>query len=424
MLTRQTKEKSFLGQKIGRRSFLKCTVAAMVTATGLLTFPNVLIASQKEVKFGVMYPLSGGIAQIGLYLKQGVQMACDDINAAGGIKSLGGAKLVPVFADTEGKPEVGMTAAEKLIQEGVSALIGCYQSSVTFATTQVAEKYQIPHIVDVAVSDEITERGFRYTFRTTVMSSLHSRDQTGFFKYMGEKTGVKPKTAALIYENTLFGKTSAKYQKAAAEAAGLKIVEDISYPHDTLDLTTEISRLKAGKPDVVYRTAYINEAILITRTMHELKFYCMGEVGIAGETAPRYIEALGALTNGVFTSEAWNPGLKVPGAAETSGRYKKRFGVMMESNAAQAHAAVYIFKEALEIARSSDRSAIRDALKKVDIGGGEKGNIMPYGIKFDEKGQNMKGFLSIIQIQNGVPQPVHPEIIATKKPIWPAPKTF
>lgn len=116
--------------------------------------------------------------------------------------------------------------------------------------------------------------------------------------------------------------------------------------------------------------------------------------------------------------------MKVPGAPETDMRFKKRYGVEMDSRPAGSYAPVFMLKEALEKARSSDREALRNALSKLEIGAGEKGNIMPYGVKFDENGQNTIGFYPIAQIQDEQVQIVHPERIGNRKPIWPAPKPF
>jgi len=416
------RENFIVEKKINRRSFIKSTLIAGATIL-IAGFPNVLRA-QKDVNIGVIYPTSGVIAMTGRTMTRGVELACEEVNQAGGIKSLGGAKLVPIFADSEGKPEVGMAAAEKLIQQGVSCLFGCYQSAVTFATTQIAERYKTPHVVPFATADQITERGFKYTFRIIPPASKCAKDQTDFIMYMAEKTGVRPKTAAFIYENTLFGQTSSNYQKTEAQKAGLKIVEDISYPSDVQDLTSEISKLKARKPDVVYRTCYLNDAILVTKTMYELKFHCMCQMGIAGETLFRYIDGLGKLANYVFATEMWNARMNVPGAAETNLRFKKKYGVEMDQQAAGTYAAIFKLKEALEKAGSSDRETLRNGLSKLEIGPGEKGNIMPYGAKFDERGQNTIGFFPIAQIQDEMLQPVHPERIANRKPIWPAPKPF
>ena len=129
-------------------------------------FPNVLRGAQPaEVIIGHIHPLSGFLGYLGNQLKNGCELAVEEINAAGGIKSLDGAKIKLLTADSEGKPDLSIPAVEKLDREGVVAVTGCLQSSVTIVATQVAEKQRVPFVVSVAVADNVTERGFKYTFR-------------------------------------------------------------------------------------------------------------------------------------------------------------------------------------------------------------------------------------------------------------------
>ncbi|WP_020203495.1 ABC transporter substrate-binding protein, partial [Cupriavidus sp. WS] len=123
-------------------------------------------AQVKEIPIGFVLPLSGGAATIGNQTKQGAEIAAEQINQAGGIRSLGGAKLKLIFADSQSKPDVGVAETERLIQrENVPLIVGAYNSAVTFPATEVAERYKVPWVVTGAVKDEITERGFKYVFR-------------------------------------------------------------------------------------------------------------------------------------------------------------------------------------------------------------------------------------------------------------------
>ena len=160
---------------VDRRTFLKVAGAAGA-ATLVGGFPYVVRAKPKEVLIGTIHPLSGGLAQAGNALKTGVVLAAEEINRAGGIKSLGGAKLKLIHADSEGKPQIGVAEAERLIKEGVLATFGCYQSSVTFAVTQIHEKYKTPFLITLAISEKILQRGFKYTFRVSCDSVISVRE--------------------------------------------------------------------------------------------------------------------------------------------------------------------------------------------------------------------------------------------------------
>lgn len=164
----------------------------------LLTSSNPAISQSqpKEIKIGLLYCMSGPLASIARLCVNGHELALEEINAKGGIKSLGGAKLKFVIGDTESKPEVAMSVAEKLItKDNVTALLGPYSSGIAFPSTQISEKYKCPNIVSGPVADQITERGFKHIFRTVYKATDNTRTALDFIKWLSEKTKVKPKTA-------------------------------------------------------------------------------------------------------------------------------------------------------------------------------------------------------------------------------------
>ena len=146
-------------------ALLAMSVAAGVAACGSSSGSS-SGSSVKEVKIGTLYPVSGELAKLGHECMSGVKMAVDEINAAGGIKSMGGAKLVLVEADSQGKPDVGISEITRLVQQdNVTAIIGTYQSSVALPATQTAERLQTPIMITTAVADAITQQGYKYVFR-------------------------------------------------------------------------------------------------------------------------------------------------------------------------------------------------------------------------------------------------------------------
>ena len=122
-------------------------------------------APPKEILIGHLHPLTGGAAHIGLQFQRIMNYAVDEINAQGGIKSMGGAKIKLLPADHQGKLDVGIAETERLARDGVSMIVGAYYSSVGLVATQQAERLKVPFLVDIGVADEITERGLKYTFR-------------------------------------------------------------------------------------------------------------------------------------------------------------------------------------------------------------------------------------------------------------------
>ena len=402
-----------------RRAVLLSGISAVALAlTGLNSFDA---RAADDVKVGVLLPLSGSVAPIGQNNRRGHELAVDEINAAGGIKSLGGAKLVLVDGDTQGNPNVGIQETEKLARKGVVAIMGAYQSSVTFPTTQIAEKLQVPYIDPVAIADSITEgRNFKYTFKVSPKASWYARDQLAFIKWVGEKTGKPVKSVVLMFEDTLFGQSTSKGQAKYAEEYGIKVLEKIPYPKDTPDMTATISRVKSLNPDALVLVSYISDAVLITKTMKELGVNIPILGTSAGHIDPAYVANLGPLANYSFTVGEWSPDLKKAGASDVDKRFQKKFGIPMNGHAAETYMSTMVLRDALERAGSTDRKKLRAALAKTEICGDK--NLLPYDcIKFDPSGQSPQGRLTILQIQDGKFVSVWPQELAASKVVWPVP---
>lgn len=406
--------------KVSRRDSLKLTLALAIVCV-CLGMPGFLFGQPvKEVKFGIIEPLSGPLASLGLQDKNGYQLAIENINKAGGIKSLGGAKLRMIIGDSESKPQVGMAQAERLIRAGVVALSGCFQSSVTFATTQVAEKNKVPHLINVGVADAITGRGFKYTFRVVEKASWNARDKFKYLDWVGKKTGLKAKTIGMLYEDTLFGQSVKKGWLKYGKKHGYKIVADLSYPHNTSDLTGTISKLRVKKPDVIVSANYTSDAILIAKTMKDLNVNPMAFIAIGGGMQdPAFISSLGKDATDFSVMSASGDDITVPSARKVGRQYKKRFNMGMSPVAALSYTTVYVLKDALERAGSIDREKLREALTQTNIGIGEKGSILPSPIQFGEDGQNQGSRCVVIQIRDGKRTAVYPPDISPSEPIWP-----
>jgi branched-chain amino acid transport system substrate-binding protein len=394
--------------------------AAVLLSLATLLPPDARAA--EDIKVGILLPLSGSVAPIGQNNRRGHELAIEEINAAGGIQSLGGAKLVLVDGDTQGNPNVGIQETEKLAQQGVVAILGAYQSNVTFPTTQIAEKLQVPYIDPVAIADNITEgRNFKYTFKVSPKASWYARDQLAFVKWVGDKTGQPVKSVVLMFEDTLFGQATSKGQEHFAAEYGVEVLDKIPYPKDTPDMTATISRIKSMNPDALVLVSYISDAVLITKTMKELGVNIPILGTSAGHIDPAYVANLGALADFSFTVGEWNPDLKKAGAAEINERFEKKFGIPMNGHAAETYMSTMVLRDALERAGSTDRKVLRDALAATEICGDK--NLLPYNcIKFDDSGQSPEGQLTILQVQNGTYVSVWPEDIAAATVVWPVPE--
>ena len=374
-----------------------------------------------EVKIGIIEPLSGPMALIGDNELKAFQFAIKRINEAGGIKSLGGAKLVPLIGDSEGKPEVGMTQAERLINGGAVLLSGANQSAVVFSATQVAEKFKTPFVVSTGVADPITERGFKYTFRVMGTASMLSKQFFAFLKEIGRTTGKPVKTIGLMYEDTLFGQSMSKTHKKYVSDYGYEVVADIAYPSRTSDVTAQVSKLVSAKPDFIIMTSYLSDAILITRSLYEMNAAPIGFLGTGGYDQPDYIRETGKLSENFFSNAIWSHTVKLPGVAEINAEFKKLYGFDMTGFGGVCYTTAYVIKDVLERAASLDKEKVRQAVVETDMKVKEKGNILHYGVKFDEKGQNIHACELLNQIQGSQFVPVWPSDSALAKPLWPFP---
>ncbi|MBW1736158.1 MAG: ABC transporter substrate-binding protein [Deltaproteobacteria bacterium] len=404
------------------RKYLVLIFASIIMTMTLVTPAR---AEAKEVRVGLLYPISGPIASIGRLCVQGHQFAVDKINAEGGIKSLGGAKIKLIIADTEGKADVGMAEAEKLIkQEKVVAIFGAYQSGVTFPTSQVAEKYKTPFLIAQAVADPITERGFKYIFRTQFKASWNAVYTLDILKWLGEKYGPMAKTVALLYENTLWGQSTAKMWKRKCPDYAFKIVGDFPYSKTATDLSSTISKLKGKKPDAVLQISYLTDAILVTKTMYELDFNCMARIPSGGgHSDPRFIEAVGNLGENIIVNHMFHPSLKGPGTKvqDVNEAYKAKYKDDMDDYSASSYSITFVLKDALERAGSTNGEKLRDAIATTDIGINNSPSIYPYALKFDKTGQDPVATGIATQYQNGKLVMIYPEEYASAKPIYPMP---
>src|SRR5437868_4334335 len=213
--------------------------------------------AQQEIKVGVLYPLSGPTAQIGVDAVAAVKTVIEIVNDGAdlplplaknkGLPGLGGAKITIVVVDHQGKPEVGQSETERLItQEKVHAVFGAYFSSVTAAASQAAERAGVPFVNAESSQPALTQRGLKYFFRTTPTDETFSQLMFGFLKEYGPKSGRKFQTISIFHEDTAYGTDSAKVQERLAKENNIKVVENIAYKSQTTSLTSEVQRLKAG----------------------------------------------------------------------------------------------------------------------------------------------------------------------------------
>ncbi len=393
-------------------------------------------AAEKEIKIGVIYPLTGPAASTGQVLLEGVKLAADIINnkynlnmplaKTEGLPNLGGAKIVIVSGDHQAKPDVGMAEAERLItQEKVVALIGSYHSAVTATASQAAERYSIPFVNGDSTSPTLTERGFQWFFRTTPSDQLFAENFFEFLNDMKKKKRVETAPVSLFNENTLFGTDTTKFEEKFAKQYGYKIAGLVTYPAKSTQLTSEIQRLKGFNAKVVLQTSYVADAILSVKTYKELNFTPDAIIGNdAGHIDPEFVKSLGKDADYFLSREVWalDLGAKKPMLKTVAEMFYKRTGKPMDGSSSRAFTAVIVLADAINRAGSTNPAKIRQALLETNLKADQL--IMPWdGVKFDPKThQNTMGRGIIVQVQGEKYYTVWPFDLATKDVVWPFPK--
>jgi branched-chain amino acid transport system substrate-binding protein len=388
------------------------------------------------VRIGALYPLSGQVAKSGEDTLNGIRLAVDIINkrtpelplpfaADEGLPGLGNAKIELIPADHQGSPEIGAAEAERLIvQQKVAALIGAFHSSVAATSSQVAERLGVPYISGESEATNLTERGFKWFFRTTPTTRTQVRDFFQFLRDENKNSATPIRTFAVVHENTLWGQEFAQSVASYAnEYPEFKSVLNVTYQQGTPDVTSEVQRLIAAKPDVVMHASYDAEAILFARTYKQYNFSPRGIMAIgAAFGSSAFRNALGQDANYFLVRDHWSRdlGAKMPVVAQVAKMYRERYNRDMDGTAARAFTAMMTLADAINRAGSTDPGKIRGALASTNLSADKL--IMPWsGIKFDAKGQNTLTSAIFIQIQNVEPKMVWPGDKATVKLVWPRP---
>lgn len=375
-------------------------------------------ASGETIKIGSLYPTTGDLAKLGEECVNGLQMAVDEINAAGGIKSMGGAKLELVKADSQGKPDVGISEVQRLAtKENVAAIVGTYQSKVAVPATQEAEKQQVPIVISMAVSDAITEKGQKYTFRICPKADWYAKDQVNFLKDLKTLVGMDIKKVALLHEDSDFGTSTAEGEKKYLAEAGMEVTTEVAYPANSADLTTQVSKVKASNPDIVLTVTYLNDSILIMQAREKLGMKQMFFDAAGGTVDPEFVKRLGKTAEGVLTEVEYTKYAK--GAETLNNAFKAKYGTDITGNGAYSYEAGYVLADALERTASADRAKLREALAATNMPAGPTMVLPTAQLQFGPDGQNMSAPLFVVQIQNGELIPVWPADYAGAKVIVP-----
>ena len=415
-----------------RRTFLRA--AGATAGAAALGFPSVLRAQAPTFKIGAVHPITGPLAEPGQACRLGAQMAAEAINAAGGIKSLNGSKLELLLGDTQTKPDVGRTEAERVINQGAQMLMGSFDSGSTQAMVPVVQQRRIPFLVDIAAADPITanvaravkdgQQKVQYVYRNFPTGSSFGRKAVQYFDEIFKEANVSPKRVVLMYCNDLFGQNNARGFQAAHAAAkpSWDIVDVIPWPEPPQDLSTEVSRAKAARPDII---APITRPASAQLLLPEIRKQRVDIMGIVGPGSPGLYEAgqLAVLKEDleyVMSSLPW-ANFKNPRTQAVAAEYLKRSsGRTFDTNSWYSYDGMMLIADVLERAKSADPDAIVEALRLSNWSAG----LMQYAgpVIFNELGDNPNAVTTMVQILGQKPLAVWPREAAVQKFVFPRPK--
>ena len=406
-----------------RRSVAK----GLALTAGALAMPAISARAQgQSVKMAMVAPLSGPWARQGQLLRMGAEMAIDDINTAGGIKSLGGAKFELVVADAGDSTEKAKNAAQRLLadQPDLVGGFGAWLSSFTLSVTEVTERAQLPWLT-LSYSDAITNRGFKFVFQTSPTADHQAAETIPTALDLAQTaTGKRPKTVGLIMDNTASPVSFAKpLRDGGFEKAGLKLVVDEVYTPPLSDATPLVEKVRSAKPDfLLLLTSAMPDCKQVLEKLDEFKL-ARGKLPLVGNGAPfgapELLKTIDAeLLEGLLFSVANWP---LKGQEDFIERFKKRTGEpWLTQDGLCGYGHTQILKAALEAAGAADKLKVADAIRAMDLTTGPAAQCFPGPIKFDDKGRRVDVPMIFAQWQKGVPLSVYPTDRALAKPFWPS----
>ncbi|MEW6348475.1 MAG: ABC transporter substrate-binding protein [Thermodesulfobacteriota bacterium] len=377
-----------------------CLVAALMATTGWA----------QTLKVGVILPLTGEKAKFGEIEKKSFEMALEEINKAGGV---GGKKIEFAFEDDTGRPDVARAAAEKLIsRDQVIMLTGGYGSSETFAIAGVAQQKRMPFLVCTGSDNKITEKGWDYIYRLNPPVGDYAKGLESFLTEV-----VKPKTAAILYENTNFGSAGSKEFQETCKRLNIKVVISEGYQHGGVDFKPILVKVKEAKPDLVYMISYLMDASLLMKQSMELRIKpALFVGGAAGFTLPEFQANCGKASESVFSATLWYQTLPYPGAKKYYDDFKAKYGKETEYHGAEAYAAAYVVADVLKRTKSTSAADIKASLAATDV----KTVFGPVKFVAYEKMKNQNKLPTyLVQWIDGKLELVWPKEIASKPYVYP-----
>ena len=375
-----------------RKRFLTAAGGAVAAASAGFGMP-IGLAAAEPVNIGGLYPVTGGLGQIGQGCVNAAKMAVEMINSAGGIKSLGGAKINLIVSDVQSDPTVTRTETDRLISGNkLSAIHGCYASALTLIASEVAERAHVPLIT--GSSSDMLNKGRHYTFTPFARASQFALAQLQMSKLVSDKPKV-----AVVFENTAFGTATSSGLKEQAPGEGVQIVMLEPYSAGFTDAGPLVNKVRASGANTLFAVSYLNDLILIVRTMKQMGVNIPINGGSGGFVQPEFYKNVGAAAEGLLGVAHWNHDINAD-AQRVNAMFQKQYGEFIFEYAGGLVAQTFMLAAAIDRAGSADPEKVRDALAASNFTKGYAAMAPGGKVKFGPDGKNVYGHPVGVQWQH------------------------
>ncbi len=381
-----------------RRGFLRTAVRGAI-ATGALTAYGATtrnaVAAPPAINIGGLYPVTGSFGQIGQGCVNAAKLAVQMVNDRGGIKALGGAKLNLILSDVQSDTTVTRTETERLITSyKLSAIHGCYASALTLIASEVAERHKVP-LLTGSSTDQLNQGGRKYTFTPFARASQFAKAQLQMARLISDRPKV-----AVVFENTAFGTATSNGLRDQAPGEGVDIVMFEPYSAGFTDAGPLVNKVRASGASMLFAVSYLNDLILIVRTMKQMGVNIPINGGSGGFVQPEFYKSVGNDAEGLLGVAHWNHDIDADAKA-VNAAYLKRYGEFIFEYAGGLVAQTFMIADALERAESPDPQKVRDALAALDVSKGYAAMCPGGKVKFDQTGKNIYAHPLGVQWQKG-----------------------
>ncbi|MFA7504590.1 MAG: ABC transporter substrate-binding protein [Burkholderiaceae bacterium] len=406
---------------VTRRDFNRLAAGSAIAGSAALAAPAVVRAQASKLRVGVLLPRSGALAFIGQSCQRGADIA------PAMLREMYGVEIELMNADMESSVDVARSRAEKLIDDGAQLLVGAFDSGPTAAIAQVAEQRKVPFVVNIAAAPQITEQGYKYTFRNFPSAGDLIGNGLSLTSDIFQATSAAPRTAVFMHVNDTFGSSMAKGIAAILPKLThlpFKLVDTISYDREARDLSVEIAKAKATQADFILLVSRLNDAILLVRELVKQRWSPQAIIspGSPGMYEAQFYKALGNRYSDYCISNVpwYNPNAALAQSVEAT--FHKQFPqekLMFHAlNVGFTFEAIMIAADAFKRAGTTDGDPLAEAIRQTNI----TEHMMVGGpITFDAKGQNTQIASACIQNRDGEPVVVLPQDAAQKAPVYPVP---